>query len=56
MAEKSPMEQDLDDVERVARQLVGLLEDRQFGMMTWSGFVIERLQEMKFILDRLGVE
>lgn len=55
MEQKSQMDKDLNDIERISKQLVSLLSDRQPGLMSWLWAITGALKDMKEILDRVKV-
>ena len=56
-AEKSDKQKaiNLDDLEEEAKKLLSLLENRQPGLMTWNGFMRERVESLhKLTSQALG--
>ena len=53
---KSQMEQDLDELHIIVKNLDNLLNDRQYGNFCWLSMVINKMKEMKIFTDRVMKE
>jgi len=46
---------DLDKLQAEAEKLVALLKDRQPGLMTWNGFLAERLTNIREMIKEARI-
>jgi hypothetical protein len=45
----------LDELQAEVEKLLALLKDRQQGLMTWNEFLVERLKNIKALMEKAGL-